>query len=83
MFQRVRRGPGVTVGGQRRQVSLINVKDVIRTLTSAAATTRTMGQTYCLAHPEPVHWADFALEVGRIAGRKPILASVPTGVGSL
>jgi nucleoside-diphosphate-sugar epimerase len=80
MFQLVRRGLAITVGGWRRQVSLIYVKDVVGTLISTAAAARTIGHTYCLAHPEPVRWVDFALEVGRVVGRRPILVSVPTAL---
>ncbi len=80
MFQMVRRGIALTVGGWERQVSLIYVKDLVETLIAAAGSERTIGKTYCLAHPEPVRWSDFAREAGRALGRKPILLSLPLWV---
>jgi nucleoside-diphosphate-sugar epimerase len=78
MFQLIRRGIAITVGGWRRQASLIYVKDTVGTLVTAADAERTIGRTYCLAYPEPIRWVDFAKEVGAVLGRKPILLSLPT-----
>lgn len=80
MFQLVRHGLAVTVGGWDRQVSLIYVKDTVGTLVAAAAAAKTIGQTYCLAHPQPIRWLDFAREIGEVMGRQPVLVSVPTRV---
>ncbi len=68
------------MGGWERQVSLIYVKDLVETLIAAAGSERTIGNTYCLAHPEPVRWSDFAREAGKALGRKPILLSLPMWV---
>jgi nucleoside-diphosphate-sugar epimerase len=80
MFQLVRHGVAITVGGWDRQASLIYVKDAVGTLVAAASTERTIGQTYCLAHPQPIRWLDFAREVGEAMGRQPTLVSIPTRV---
>lgn len=80
MFQLVRRGVAITVGPWERQVSLVYAKDVVGTLIATATAPRTVGQTYCLGHPEPVRWMDFALEVGRVLGRRPVLVSIPTAL---
>jgi len=77
MFQLVRRGLALTVGGWDREVSLIYVKDVVGTLMAAADSERTVGRTYQLAYPEPVRWADFAREISRVVGRDAILVSIP------
>lgn len=79
-FRLVRHGLAVTVGRWDRQVSLIYVSDVVQAMIAATGNASTIGQTYCLAHPDPVRWADFAREVGQVLGRKPILLSVPVPV---
>ena len=80
MFRLVRRGLALTIGGWDREVSIIFVKDVVATLIATATADRSLGRTYCLAHPQVVSWADFAYAVGRVVGRKPRLISVPAGV---
>ncbi len=77
LFQLVRRGLALTVGGWDREVSVIYVRDVVQGLMAAAGESRAAGRTYCLAGPGRVTWADFAREVGRALGRDPILLSVP------
>jgi nucleoside-diphosphate-sugar epimerase len=80
MFRLVRRGLAVTVGGWDREVSLIYVKDVVGALLAVADTAQAIGRTYCVAHPDPVRWSDFAREVGRALAREPRLVSVPVGL---
>jgi nucleoside-diphosphate-sugar epimerase len=80
MFQLVRLGVALTVGGWDRKASLIYVKDAVGTLVAAASAAKAIGQTYCLAHPQPIRWLDFAREVGDVMGRQPILLSIPTPV---
>ncbi len=80
MFQLVRHGLALTVGGWDRELSLIYVKDVVGVLLAVAEATQTIGRTYCVAHPDPVSWRDFALEVGRALAREPRLVSVPVGL---
>ena len=80
MFQLVRHGVAVTVGGWDRQASLIYVRDAVGTLVAASSAAKTIGQTYCLAHPEPIRWLDFAREVGDVMGKQPVLVSIPTPV---
>lgn len=77
MFQLVRRGVALTVGGWHREVSLIYVKDVVGALIAASRVAHTQGRTYCLAHPDAIEWADFADQVGKVVGRKPLLVSIP------
>jgi nucleoside-diphosphate-sugar epimerase len=59
-FKLVRRGLALTVGSWDRQLSLIYVKDVVQGLIAAAMDTPPAVRTYCLAHPEPVSWREFA-----------------------
>jgi nucleoside-diphosphate-sugar epimerase len=80
LFRMIRRGVALTVGGWERQVSLIYVKDVVQGLIAAARTPDAAGRTYCLSHPTPVTWAEFAGAGGRAVGRRPRLLSLPTSV---
>ena len=83
LFQLVRRGVAVTVGGWDREVSLLYVKDLVQGLLAAARTEGAVNRTYCLGHPEPVTWHAFARAVGRALGRRPVLVSVPAPVAWL
>lgn len=83
LFQLVRRGVALTVGGWDREASLIYVKDVVQGLIAAASCDRAAGRTYCLAHPATITWREFALEVGRVLGREPRLFSLPVPVAQV
>lgn len=80
LFRLVRRGVALTVGSWQRQVSLVYVTDVVQALLRAAESDRAVRRTYCIAHPDPVTWREFAQAVGRALGREPVLISVPTPV---
>jgi nucleoside-diphosphate-sugar epimerase len=77
LFQMVTRGVAVTVGGWDREVSLIYVADAVHALIAAAVDPHAEGKTFCVAHPRPVTWRGFALEVGKAMGRVPRLVSIP------
>ena len=77
LFRLVQHGVALTVGSWDREVSLLYVKDLVQGLIAAATAPGAVGRTYCLAHPEPVTWAEFARAVGRAVGRDPVLLSVP------
>ncbi len=79
LFRLVQLGVALTVGSWEREVSLLYVSDLVQGLLAAAIAPRAVGRTYCLAHPEPVTWAEFARAVGRAVGRDPALLSVPPG----
>src|SRR5881409_3859957 len=64
LFRLVRRGIALTVGSWHRQVSLIYVKDLVQALLRMADSERAVHRTYCIAHPDPVTWCEFALMVG-------------------
>jgi nucleoside-diphosphate-sugar epimerase len=80
-FKLVRRGIALTVGSWDRQLSLIYVKDVVQGLIAAGMDTPLAVRTYCLAHPEPVSWRDFARAAATALKREPVLVSVPPFVG--
>jgi len=77
LFRMLARGVAMTVGGWERQVSLIYVQDVVQGLIAAARTSAAAGRIYCLSHPAPVTWAEFARVGGRAVGRTPRLLSLP------
>ena len=83
LFQLVRRHIALTVGGWDRENSLMYVDDVVASLLAAAAAPAAVGRTYCVAHPQPVTWRQFALTVGRVLGCVPVLVDVPCFVGRL
>ncbi|HEX9704894.1 MAG TPA: NAD(P)-dependent oxidoreductase [Gemmatimonadales bacterium] len=83
LFQLVRRGVALTVGGWDREVSLIYVKDVVQGLLAAATAERAAGRTYCLSHPAPITWREFALAVGSVMNRAPRLVSVPVALAQV
>lgn len=77
LFRMVSHGLALTVGGWKREASLIYVGDVVQGLLAAAqADGRASGRTYCLSHPRPVTWAGFAEATGEAVGRRPHLFSV-------
>ncbi|HSM07913.1 MAG TPA: NAD(P)-dependent oxidoreductase [Gemmatimonadota bacterium] len=78
LFRMIKRGIALTIGGWERPVSLIYVKDVVQGLLAAARCDAAVGRTYCLAHPDPVTWAEFADAGGRAIGRSPVLLSLPS-----
>jgi nucleoside-diphosphate-sugar epimerase len=83
LFQMVRRGLAVTVGSWERDVSLVYVADAVQALLAAATAPGAAGRTYCIAHPEPVRWSDFARSVGDAVGRAPRLVSIGPGIARL
>lgn len=80
LFRLVRRGVALTVGSWQREVSLVYVADVVQALIRAAESDRAVHRTYCIAHPDPITWGEFAQAVGRALARQPLLVSVPTSV---
>jgi nucleoside-diphosphate-sugar epimerase len=54
------------------------VEDAVAALLAAADRPEAPGQTFMIAHPEPVTWARFARTVGTAMGRNPVLVSLPT-----
>jgi nucleoside-diphosphate-sugar epimerase len=81
LFKLVKRGIALTVGAWEREFSLIFVQDAVQALLLAADESRQRsGQIYCIAHPQPVTWRQFAQEVGRAVHRSPRLVSVPVPV---
>jgi len=79
-FQLVRHGFALTIGAWDREVSMIYVKDVVEGLIAAAATDRSSGRIYCLAHPEPTSWRGFARAAAAAMRAAPIFISVPCPV---
>lgn len=80
LFKLVRRGVAVTIGRWNREVSLLYVKDATEAFLAAGTHPAAVGRTYCVAHPDPVTWEQFASAVGRALGRTPHLISLPVSV---
>ena len=81
LFKLVRHGFALTIGPWGREVSLLYVSDLVQGFLRAATQPGVEGRTFCLAHPAPVSWRQFALEVGQVLGRRPRLISLPRPVG--
>lgn len=82
-FRMVRRGVALTSGSWDREVSMLYVRDAVQVMLLAAETDLAVGRTYCVAHPTPVSWAEFAEAVGRALGRQPVRLAVPAPVARL
>jgi nucleoside-diphosphate-sugar epimerase len=65
------------LAGPDRMISLIYVEDLIEGILVSALASKSRGETYFLANPEPVVWREFVLQVARIAGSRSITLRVP------
>jgi len=83
LFRMIRRGFALTIGSWDRRVSMIYVEDVVQGLIAASRCAESVGRTYCLAHPVPVTWAEFADACGRAVGRRPRLVSLPPSMARM
>ena len=78
----MQRGVALTVGSWDRQISMIYVKDVVQALIAAGDKTPMVTRTYCVAHPHPITWRDFANATATaLRRREPRLLSIPACVG--
>ncbi len=79
-FKMVEHGIALTVGEWTREVSMLYVRDLVDGFVAAASQPDVIGQTFYLAHPEPLSWGRFADVVSRELGQSPKLMSVPGAV---
>jgi nucleoside-diphosphate-sugar epimerase len=79
-FRMVERGIALTVGEWSREVSMLYVSDLVDGFVAAASNPDAAGQTFHLAHPEPLSWRQFAEVVARELDRDPVLVSVPQAI---
>ncbi len=78
LFRMIKYGLALTVGPWTRQVSLLYVDDLVEAFVRAAEIPHDVaGETFCLAHPTPTTWEQFALTIGRVINRQPRLLSIP------
>ncbi len=80
LFQMIRHGLALTVGSWDREASLLYVHDLVDAFMMVTKATNAVGRTFCLAHPTPTTWEQFALLIGRALDRRPKLISVPRPV---
>ena len=66
--------PGV---GSNRELSLIYVEDLVRGLIVAAEAKTAAGQTYFLAHPEPLTTGELADTIAETLGKRGVTIPVP------
>ncbi len=76
-FKLVQRGIALTVGDWSREVSMLYVSDLVDGFVAAASNPDAAGQTFHLAHPDPLSWRQFAEVVAHELDRDPVLVSVP------
>jgi nucleoside-diphosphate-sugar epimerase len=69
VLRMVSRGLVFQIGRGDRYFSFVYVDDLVEGLIAAAWSQTAVGQTYYIANPEPVTWADFAQEAGQMMGR--------------
>lgn len=82
MFRIVARGIAPRLGRTERWYSLIYVKDLVRGMIAAAASSGG-NETFYVANPEPVEWQGLMGQAGRVLGKKARRIVVPTAVGWL
>ncbi|MDZ7374668.1 MAG: NAD-dependent epimerase/dehydratase family protein [candidate division KSB1 bacterium] len=70
LYRYVARGWKPLLGRRPRLVSVIHVLDLVRGIVAAAESEGAVGQTYFLAHRQPVEWEEFADAVAEALGRK-------------
>lgn len=65
------------LAGPDRMISIIYVEDLVEGIFTAAVDSKSLGQVYFLANPEPVIWREFVLQVAAIAGCRAVTLRVP------
>jgi dihydroflavonol-4-reductase len=77
MLRSVDRGIDLRIGRGERWFSAIYVEDLVEGLMAAACAPGAAGQTYFLAHPEPVSWSRFTATAARLLNRRPRTITLP------
>lgn len=80
MFKCAKFGIAPYLAGSDRLVSIIYVEDLIEAILAAALSSNSTGQKYFLANERPVIWREFACEIVRMFGHKPVPIPVPLAV---
>jgi nucleoside-diphosphate-sugar epimerase len=80
MFLSARRGIELSIGREDCWFSAIYVKDLVAGLAAAAESPAAAGNTYFLAHPEPVSWRGFFATAAGLLDRKSRRIVLPAGV---
>jgi nucleoside-diphosphate-sugar epimerase len=65
------------LAGPDRMISIIYVEDLVDGIFTAAIASKSQGQVYFLANPQPVVWREFVLQVAMIAGCRAVTLRVP------
>ncbi len=71
------RGWAPRIGGRRRPISVIHVRDLARGVLAAAESESAPGRTYYMAHPEPTSWEEMGSLMAGALGRRCRVLSVP------
>jgi nucleoside-diphosphate-sugar epimerase len=84
MFRIAARGFAPVFGRGRQEVSLIHAADLAEAIVRAGTAPAAAGQTYHLAHPEPVTQAELVRAIGRAVrgGRAPFVVPVPAALAA-
>jgi nucleoside-diphosphate-sugar epimerase len=77
LFRAAARGLVLVPGAGRQELSLVHVADLVSALLAAAASPRTEGRTYHVAHPVPTTPLALAAAVARALGRGVRTLAVP------
>ncbi|NOZ56481.1 MAG: NAD-dependent epimerase/dehydratase family protein [Calditrichaeota bacterium] len=70
LFRYVAHGVNPQLGRGERLVSVVHVRDLVQGMLAVANSEAAVGQTYFVAHPEPVEWSAFGETMARAMGRK-------------
>ena len=77
IFKSIARGFMLEMAGGVRWFQAIYVKDLAEGIFAAAQNPHASGQTYFLAHPQPVSWGEFATTAGCIMQKRPRTIRIP------
>jgi nucleoside-diphosphate-sugar epimerase len=76
-FQTFSKGLMTTIGFDKKVVSLIHVKDLVRGFMLAAESDKSAGQTYFISSEKYYTWDEIGDITSRVLGKKPLKVKVP------
>ncbi|MFO7444910.1 MAG: NAD(P)-dependent oxidoreductase [Ignavibacteriaceae bacterium] len=76
-FQTFNKGLMTEVGFDKKQVSLIHVRDLVKGFYLAALSDKAIGQTYFISSEKPYTWKEVGDITSRILNKKPFKVKVP------
>ena len=80
LFRYVAHGVNPQLGRGERLISVVHVRDLVAGMLAVGFSESAVGQTYFVAHPEPVKWERFGETMARVMGRKVLKLTLPVWI---